>query len=79
MKNQYQKTAVRFPLSQVNELKKASKGVKGITMAAEDYAWCAEAVSKETETIEYDGKRFAVKKIKTRKRNDKATKTKIRM
>ena len=48
-------------------------------MAAEDYAWCAEAVSKETETIEHDGKRFAVKKIKTRKRNDKATKAKIRM
>lgn len=43
-------------------------------MAAEDYAWYAEAVSKETETIEYDGKKFAVKKIKIRKRNDKATK-----
>lgn len=75
----HKEASLRFPLSQVNELKKASKGVKGITMAAEDYAWCAEAVSKETETIEHDGKRFAVKKIKTRKRNDKATKAKIRM
>ena len=75
----HKEASLRFPLSQVNELKKASKGVKGITMAAEDYAWCAEAVSKETETIEHDGKRFMVKKIKTRKRNDKATKTKIRM
>lgn len=75
----HKEASLRFPLSQVNELKKASKGVKGITMAAEDYAWYAEAVSKETETIEYDGKKFMVKKIKTRKRNDKATKTKIRM
>lgn len=75
----HKEASLRFPLSQVNELKKASKGVKGITMAAEDYAWCAEAVSKETETIEYDGKKFMVKKIKTRKRNDKAIKTKIRM
>lgn len=75
----HKEASLRFPLSQVNELKKASKGVKGITMAAEDHAWYAEVVSKETQTLEHDGKKFDAKKIKTRKRNDKATKTKIRM
>ena len=74
----HKEASLRFPLSQVNELKKASKGVKGITMAAEDYAWYAEVVSKETETIEHDGKKYTVKKIKMRKRNDKASRAKIR-
>lgn len=75
----HKEASLRFPLSQVNELKKASKGVKGITMAAEDYAWYAEVVSKETQTLEHDGKKFAAKKIKLGKRNDKAKKTKIRV
>ena len=74
----HKEASLRFPLSQVNELKKASKGVKGITMAADDYAWYAEVISKETETIEHDGKKFSAKKIKIRKRNDKAARSKIR-
>ena len=74
----HKEASLRFPLSQVNELKKASKGVKGITMAADDYAWYAEVISKETETIEHDGKKFSAKKIKIRKRNDKASRSKIR-
>ena len=47
-------------------------------MAADDYAWYAEVISKETETFEHDGKKFSAKKIKVRKRNDKALRSKIR-
>ena len=47
-------------------------------MAADDYAWYAEVISKEIETIEHDGKKFSAKNIKIRKRNDKASRSKIR-
>ena len=66
-----------FPLSEVNELKKTSRGLKGISLADNDEVLHGALVQPDTDIKVFDGKKYNVKKIKLRKRNDKPMKSQI--
>jgi DNA gyrase subunit A len=66
-----------FPLSQVAELKKNSRGVKAITLAPNDTVCFATAFPADTETFLYEDKERNAKKIRLRKRGDKAQKAQL--
>lgn len=66
-----------FPLSEVSELKKTSRGVKGIKLDQGDTVCFATAVNQNTETFEYNDKILSAKKVRTRKRADKGQKAKL--
>lgn len=66
-----------FALEEVNEFKKTSRGLKGINLAASDEVAHAAIVTPESETMDFDGKTYNVRKIKMRKRNDKPQKAQI--
>ncbi len=66
-----------FPLSEVNEFKKTSRGLKGITLADKDEVIHGALVQPDTDIKIFDGKKYNVKKIKLRKRNDKPMKSQI--
>lgn len=68
-----------FPLSEVSELKKTSRGVKGITLDEEDLVRYATVVSPEQEEITFDKKHFDPKKIRNRKRGAKGQKAQIQI
>ena len=51
-----------FPLSEVSELKKTSRGVKGITLEKEDTVAFATVVHPAAETFEYEGKTLNARK-----------------
>ena len=63
-----------FPLSEVSELKKTSRGVKAIALEKNDVICFATAFDVNTETFEYDGKQLNAKKVRNRKRGDKGQK-----
>jgi DNA gyrase subunit A len=63
-----------FPLSEVSELKKTSRGVKGITLEKNDSVCFAAAVNPNAETFQYNDKTLSVKKVRNRKRGDKGQK-----
>ena len=66
-----------FPLEEVNEYKKTSRGVKGISLSGEDEVSFAAMVTPEQEIMTFDGKDYNVRKIKMRKRADKPQKAQI--
>lgn len=66
-----------FPLSEVNEFKKTSRGLKGISLADNDEVLHGALVQPDTDIKVFDGKKYNVKKIKLRKRNDKPMKSQI--
>ncbi len=66
-----------FPLSEVSEFKKTSRGVKAIKLDKGDTVCFATAVSPNTETFEYNDKVLSAKKVRTRKRADKGQKAKL--
>ena len=66
-----------FPLVEVNELKKTSRGVKGITLIGDDLVKFAGFVTPDAERIDFDGKAFNPKKIRTRRRAAKGQKSQI--
>ncbi len=66
-----------FALAEVNEYKKTSRGVKGITLTGDDTVSHAAIVTTDTELMLFDGKSYNVKKIKQRKRADKPQKAQI--
>ena len=66
-----------FPLSQISELKRASRGVKAITLNKNDFVCYAAAVNPDTETFEYDNKLLNAKKIRNRRRGDKGQKASL--
>lgn len=68
-----------FALEEVNEYKKTSRGVKGITLGKGDEVAYAALVSPEQEQMSFDGKNYNIKKIKQRKRADKPQKAQILM
>ncbi len=68
-----------FPLNEVNEYKKTSRGVKGITLAAGDEVAHAALITPEQDIMTFDGHDYSVRKIKLRKRGDKPQKAKIRV
>jgi DNA gyrase subunit A len=60
-----------FNLEEVSELKKTSRGVKGIDLAKDDLVAYATVVPMNTETFEFNGKTLSAKKVRTRKRGAK--------
>ena len=64
-----------FPLSEVSELKKTSRGVKGITLEKEDTF--ATVVHPAAETFEYEGKTLNARRVRNRKRAAKGQKANL--
>ena len=63
-----------FPLSEVSELKKTSRGVKGITLEKADIVVFATVVTPEIEFFEFNQKQLSAKKVRNRKRGAKGQK-----
>lgn len=57
-----------FPVNEVSELKKTSRGVKGIALEKDDLVAYATAVDANQETFEYEGKVLNAKRVRNRKR-----------
>ena len=65
------------PLSEVSELKKTSRGVKGITLEKEDTVAFATVVHPAAETFEYEGKTLNARRVRNRKRAAKGQKANL--
>lgn len=63
-----------FPLSEVSELKKTSRGVKGITLEKSDVVVFTTVVTPEVEFFEFNQKQLSAKKVRNRKRGAKGQK-----
>jgi DNA gyrase subunit A len=63
-----------FPLTEVSELKKTSRGVKAITLEKNDLVSYVTAINQNEETFQYNDKILSAKKVRTRKRGDKGQK-----
>ncbi|MBQ9119620.1 MAG: DNA topoisomerase 4 subunit A [Lachnospiraceae bacterium] len=63
-----------FLLSEVPELKKTGRGVKGIQLEKKDTVAFATVVSPDAEVFEYDKKAYSAKKVRCRKRGAKGQK-----
>lgn len=74
-----QELSLGFPLVEVSELKKTSRGVKGITLAASDRVRYAAFVTPEQEIIRFDGKSYDPRKIRNRRRGAKAQKANLKI
>ncbi len=68
-----------FPLSEVSELKKTSRGVKAITLEKNDYVSYATALNQNADTFQYSDKTLSARKVRTRKRGDKGQKAAIQV
>ena len=68
-----------FPLSEVSELKKTSRGVKAITLEKNDYVSYATALNQSADTFQYSDKTLSARKVRTRKRGDKGQKAAIQV
>ena len=66
-----------FPLSEVSEFKKTSRGVRGIKLDDDDKVCFATAVDPDTKTFVYNDKKLSAKKVRNRKRGDKGQKAKL--
>ena len=66
-----------FPLSEVSELKKTSRGVKGITLEKEDTVAFATVVHPAAETFEYEGETLNARRVRNRKRAAKGQKANL--
>ena len=66
-----------FPLSEVSELKKTSRGVKGITLEKGDTVAFATVVHPAAETFEYEGKTLNARRVRNRKRAAKGQKANL--
>ncbi len=66
-----------FPLSEVSELKKTSRGVKGIALEKEDTVALATVVTPDIEFFEYKQKQLSAKKVRNRKRGAKGQKASL--
>ena len=60
-----------FNLEEVSELKKTSRGVKGIDLANGDLVAYSTVLPMSAETFEYNGKTLSARKVRTRKRGAK--------
>ena len=63
-----------FPLEEVPELKKASRGVKAIALEKDDTVAYATCVGPYDEVFTYRGKKYSAKKVRNRKRGAKGQK-----
>lgn len=66
-----------FPLSEVSELKKTSRGVKAITLEKNDQVVFATALGPNVDTFVYSDKTLNAKKVRNRKRGDKGQKAQL--
>ncbi len=66
-----------FPLSEVSELKKTSRGVKAITLDKNDSICFATALGPNADTFVYNDKTLSAKKVRNRKRGDKGQKAQL--
>lgn len=66
-----------FPLEEVSELKKTSRGVKAITLEKEDFIAFSTCLPADTETFLWDGKILNAKKIRNRKRGAKGQRAQL--
>ena len=60
-----------FNLEEVSELKKTSRGVKGIDLANGDLVAYSTVLPMSAETFEFNGKTLSARKVRTRKRGAK--------
>ena len=63
-----------FPLEEVPELKKVSRGVKAISLDKNDFVVYATSVGPYDEFFTYRGKEYSAKKVRNRKRGAKGQK-----
>ncbi|MCH5266049.1 MAG: DNA topoisomerase 4 subunit A [Lachnospiraceae bacterium] len=63
-----------FPISDVSEFKKTSRGVKAISLDKKDFLVFATAVEPSAETFTYNGKTLSAKRVRNRKRAAKGQK-----
>lgn len=63
-----------FPVSEVSEFKKTSRGVKGITLDKNDSVVFSTIVDINADTFEYDGRVLNAKRVRNRKRAAKGQK-----
>ncbi len=68
-----------FPLTEVSELKKTSRGVKGIALEKEDLVEYSSVVTPDCEEITFEQTKYNPKKIRNRKRGAKGQKAQIRL
>ena len=68
-----------FPLTEVSELKKTSRGVKGIAMEKEDLVEYSSVVTPDCEEVTFEQTKYNPKKIRNRKRGAKGQKAQIRL
>lgn len=66
-----------YPLSQVNEYKKTSRGVTGIKLEDGDLVRFAAVVSPEDDRVNVDGKSITLRRFKEGKRADKGKKIRV--
>lgn len=66
-----------FPLEEVSELKKTSRGVKGITLDKDDELAYADVVPQSQETFDFEGKSLSAKKVRLRRRAAKGQKAQL--
>ncbi len=66
-----------YPLEEVSEFKKTSRGVKGIALDKGDHVTQVNVVTPNDETFTYKGKELSAKKVKNRKRGAKGQKAQL--
>lgn len=68
------KLSLGFPLDEVPELKKTSKGVKAIALEKKDYVVYGTSLDQNEDEFTFDGKVYHAKKVRNRKRAAKGQK-----
>lgn len=68
-----------FPLGEVSELKKTSRGVKGISLEKGDSLAFSTVVGQNDETFYYNGKQLNAKRVRNRKRAAKGQKASLEL
>ncbi len=63
-----------FPISEVNEFKKTSRGLKGISLEKDDFLVYATAVEPDADVFSYNGKDLNARRVRNRKRAAKGQK-----
>lgn len=69
--------SLAYGLDEVSELKKTSRGVKGITLDPKDYVCYVNVFDSQTETFMYHEKELSVRKVRNRKRGAKGMKANL--
>ncbi len=69
--------SIAYGLDEVSELKKTSRGVKGITLDDKDSVCYANVFDSTTETFTYHDKVYSAKKVRNRKRGAKGMKANL--